>query len=80
LRFGISELWMSREPRIATGRHRQALRQLCPCFASLREGDLLEGLGLLQCSTGVRAREHREAFRKGGARTPPGAAHKAAHL
>jgi hypothetical protein len=71
---------MSREPRIATGGHRQALRQLCPCFASLREGDLLEGLGLLQCSTGVRAREHREAFRKGGARTPPGAAHKAAHL
>ena len=71
---------MSREPRIATGRHRQALRQLRPRFASLREGDLHEGLGLSQCSTGVRAREHREALRKGGARTAPGAAGKATHL
>jgi len=71
---------MSREPRIATGRHRQALGQLRTCFATFREGDLGEGLGLAQCATGVRAREHREAFRKGGARTSTGSARKAAHL
>lgn len=68
------------QERIATGRHCQALRQLRPRFASLREGDLGEGLGLAQCSPGVGAREHREAFRKGGARTPTGSARKAAHL
>jgi hypothetical protein len=68
------------QERIATGRHRQALRQLRPRFASLREGDLGEGLGLAQGSPGVGAREHWEAFRKGGARTPLGAARKAAHL
>jgi len=71
---------MSREPRIATGRHRQALRQLRPRFASLRQGDLREGLCLSQCTTGVRACEQREAFRKGGARTAAGRARKAAHL
>ena len=70
---------MSREPRIATGRHPQALRQLRPGFASLREGDLGERLGLSQGAPGVHTRERREALRKGGARTPWGAAGKAAH-
>ncbi len=71
---------MSREPRIATGRHPQALRQLRPGFASLGEGDLGERLGLSQGAPGVHTRERREALRKGGARTPWGAAGKAAHL
>jgi hypothetical protein len=34
------------QERIATGGHREALGQLRACFASLREGDLHQGLGL----------------------------------
>ena len=68
------------QERITARGHREALRQLRACFAPVSKRDLREGLGLLQCSTGVRTREHREAFRKGSARTAPGAARKAAHL
>jgi len=68
------------QERITARGHRQALRQLCACFASLREGDLHQGLGLSQGAPGVGVRERREAFRKGGARAAMGSAPKAAHL
>jgi hypothetical protein len=60
------DLGAAHEPQqgIATGRHRQALRQLRPSFASLREGDLGECLGLSQGTPGVGAREQREASAK----------------
>src|SRR6266487_84431 len=65
---------------IAAGGHREALRQLRTCFASLREGDLGEGLGLAQRSPGVGVCQLWKAFGKGGTRAAPGAAYKAAHL
>jgi hypothetical protein len=44
------------QERITARGHRQALRQLRASFASLREGDLGEGLGLSQRSPGVGVR------------------------
>ena len=68
------------QERITARGHREALGQLRARFASVSKHDLGEGLGLSQRPPGVGARQLREAFRKGGSRAAPGAAHEAAHL
>ena len=80
LALGNSRAADEPQERLAAGGHREALRQLRTCFASDSKRDLGEGLGLSQGPPGVGARQPRKAFRKGGSRTAPGAAHEAAHI